>query len=310
MNTSQFADAVGGRKLATLGALVVLSAVLVNPLLQQLILIDTQSVSSKSSIAVVPILSQWSDPALATASGIVVEDLTSDSSAAISAGLGTGTKAAIINGLFAENTTIQPLAPICPTGNCTFPTYRSLAICYSISNVTDRLKIRNTGVFGLSADNYIVTETVDGVSGFMNVSLATTPQYNHSINYKNVTAAVADVFVILALDTQTTNVSVSAYEFILEWCFNEYNTSVSGGISSTKIIHSDRNLRWSSESSYVSSDYSAVDPQTHAGLVDYFSHLFTGTIRTLGSGSKVATSDAIQAVAVVHLSYDYMLTCA
>lgn len=58
-----------------------------------------------------------------------------------------GTKAAVYQGIFTSD--VQPLIPDCPTGNCTFPAFDSLALCSKCVNVTD--DVRNSQTQGRGA---------------------------------------------------------------------------------------------------------------------------------------------------------------
>jgi len=51
-----------------------------------------------------------------------------------------GMKAAIYDGLFKPKS-VTDLQPVCPTGNCTFPLFDSLAVCSKCLNVTDSVII-------------------------------------------------------------------------------------------------------------------------------------------------------------------------
>jgi hypothetical protein len=56
-------------------------------------------------------------------------------------------KQAVNNALYTPaSETIPPIAPTCPSGNCSWPLFDSLAICSQVNNVTDLLIIETNEI--------------------------------------------------------------------------------------------------------------------------------------------------------------------
>lgn len=167
-------------------------------------------------------------------------------------------KAAILRGLYAGTTTIDHIRPTCPGGNCTYPHYRSLAICARSEDVSSQLNHKkayaddspeitpenfNVLQWSLTDSNYLID---DGMNRFNLSSAAkknptkyyeygtpTPMDFSQSIAFKDSSAPVADVFMIY-LASKDKNNEIRALEFLLEWCVQNYSTTVTNGTATTE----------------------------------------------------------------------------
>lgn len=256
-------------------------------------------------------------------------------------------KGAIQSSLFTQNSVVLDVQPTCSSGNCTWPSYRSLAICARSAEVTSSLKMRNVAVNGdvpgegkyneqkwyLSKQNYILSSgerlcnlssvakrdpimstagTVDPVLGGSQfaghpISL----DFTDSIAFKDSTRPVADVFMIYANKRQSTGDDLgtfSATEFVLEWCVQNFTTTVANGVSSTQRHESFQDFSKPDPNNPYTfltakpddgdNRVYTINHETHYVLQNYFRGLFQGTVNLTISGDahQSATNDATQAL--------------
>ena len=237
-------------------------------------------------------------------------------------------KAAIQSGLYTDNSAILDLQPACSSGNCTWPSYRSLAICARSADVTSHLKQKtvlynettSAGVkdvitqWYLSELNYIIDD------GLMLLSLKSSSarlkpifgeiqspsllNISNSIAFQNSFTPVADIFVIYS-NASYSSPTFQAVEFVLEWCVQNFTTSVTNGISSTERYASFRDFGKPSPDDVIlfaapndgDNRYYSVDSGSHYSLQGYFQVLFQGTANwTSTKEPPVASNDATQAI--------------
>ena len=237
-------------------------------------------------------------------------------------------KAAIQSGLYTDNSTILDIQPTCSSGNCTWPSYRSLAICARFADVTSHLKSKKISIqdsltgdrqtetqWYLSKLNYIID---DGVS-LLNLSSAAGLQpifdeyqspillnFSNSIAFQNSSSPVADIFAIYSNSTKSTSdhtATFLAIEFVLEWCVQNFTTSVSNGQSSTERYDSfndfgkpnhDDTVLFAKPDDGDNRNYS-VDFAFHYPLQNYFRGLLQGTANLTSDTTPIVTNDATQA---------------
>jgi len=256
-------------------------------------------------------------------------------------------KGAIQSGLFTQNAVVLDVQPTCSSGNCTWPSYRSLAICARSADVTSSLKTRNVTVPGtmpgegkhqqqewyLSQQNYVLSngDTLCNLSSVAKrhpiVSTAgnqdspfndnQTPgipislNFTDSIAFKDSTRPVADVFMIYTNTSESNGNHPSTYsatEFVLEWCVQNFTTTVANGVSSTQRHDLSQNFSApdpNEASAFLTASpddgdnrtYS-IDSNTHYILQNYFRGLFQGTVNLSSSADALrsATNDASQAL--------------
>jgi hypothetical protein len=182
----------------------------------------------------------------------------------------TDLKGFIQRGLYSDITTLPDLEPSCASGNCSFPSYSSVAVCTTFANVSSHLKFskfyhpevdpdRFTARYNLTDNSYL--EEDNDAQAYFNISSAvsTNPKYDsqnqrlyftESIAFRNVTAPIADLFVIykggheddinFAVPSTTSKTGrpvhggIGAVEVLLEWCLQEFSTDVVNGSVNTK----------------------------------------------------------------------------
>lgn len=254
-------------------------------------------------------------------------------------------RGAIQSGLFSQNSVVLDVQPICSSGNCTWPSYRSLAICARSADVTSSLKIKNVTVTSdvpgegkyteqkwyLSKQNYILSNgvtvcnlssvarkdpitstagTVDPVlRGSQNAGDPISLDFTDSIAFKDSTRPVADVFMIYSNTSESSGDkpgTFSATEFVLEWCVQNFTTTVANGVSSTKRHDSSQDFsKPDPKNAYAfitakpddgdNREYT-INHRTHYVLQNYFRGLFQGTVILATSmyADKAATNDGTQ----------------
>lgn len=141
---------------------------------------------------------------------------------------------------------ILPISPTCPTGNCTWPEYDSLAICSSVTNVTHLLNITtpkdlpkdlpNSRIVSLSKEA-VLDYGVD-VSSIVSDSTVWTDYQDKSRDY----LAAHEYNIIYEISAGVMGRTgpahgpqFNALKIVSCWCVNTYNTSTINGIASTNI---------------------------------------------------------------------------
>jgi hypothetical protein len=225
------------------------------------------------------------------------------------------------------------ISAVSPPGNCTINEYPSLAVCASVVDVSSHLtNDSSSGVMRTFVSNHQFINTSAGIMNVTSASTGSPPsvdgfeprlgyqlQFNDSLSYTNTSTPLADAFIIIADSTHTiypnsttTNESVTylqhykAYEFMLEWCAQNYTNTVLNGISSTQKLGAIRNFTApdSLDSSVTLSSASldptfltdvtfTVDQMTHYSLQKYLEGLLSGWISGGDDQCWTATSDAI-----------------
>lgn len=157
-------------------------------------------------------------------------------------------KAAIMSGMLTTNdSSRQYVIPSqCPTGNCTWQSYQSLAVCSSCADLTKSLtstrQKNDTGVLIWQLPNGLSLETPDwelGVTMTVNNTQQTNPINDSSyasLAFTNFSFPPLDVFVILgnytgevAAGNDNTKGGPYASECILDFCVQNYTASSSNG---------------------------------------------------------------------------------
>ena len=236
-------------------------------------------------------------------------------------------KAAIQTGLYADNFDVLDIQPTCSSGNCTWPSYRSLAICAQSANVTSHLTTKRVAIHGglpgetgtqwsISKQNYVI----DNGQSLLNLSSAASVHpildgqqepillnFSNSIAFQNISPPVADVFIIYTKSTTSNADSPATFfatEFVLQWCVQNFTTSVTNGQSSTERHNSfDDFGKPNPNDAFLTAtpqdgdnrEYS-IDPSTHYYLQNYFRVLLQGTANITSDGTPSVTNDATQAL--------------
>jgi hypothetical protein len=326
------------RSLASMGAVITLFAVAIDPLSQQLIAYRDSSVEAAGASATILIASEFLELATDVEGAITsTEDymdfLQLAQSPSEYAYISVGMKRAIRAGLDNGKNRILDLPAACPSGNCTFETYSSLAVCMSFADITEHLYEKDAngqGGYGtqihLTDDHYLtknalflqeildvgsvapaseVTETDGRPAVFLN--------FSQSIAFKDIESPLADIFILtrngstsLPPEEGLGNVAYTyaAFEVALSWCVAAYSTTVANGTSSTTMISNDKHFTYRNESSALVNEApkgqylqdSSVDGKHHAGLQWFFKRLLAGRISQDGTDQTTTTSDVAQTI--------------
>jgi hypothetical protein len=194
----------------------------------------------------------------------------------------TSMKAAMIAGLANPNISLSDIGAICPTGNCTFPTYTSLSICAVPADIT--LQLSTSGNLTLPNSVYL-KQTSDF---YLNITTLT----NSTLVFENATNTLASVYVVRSGPT------IQAMEIMLQFCVQEYRTKVVLGSTTTELLSSHNDsayagplltLRGPGDDQRFTVPDSARMPLARA-LAD----LFSGAAASGGSHSR--SSDAAEAM--------------
>ncbi|KAM3420598.1 hypothetical protein BST61_g3860 [Cercospora zeina] len=239
--------------LSSLGALLTVVALAIEPFFQLVPSFPVKMVPTTSTLATIPVASSVNQ--------VERDPINYDYFTA-----GQGLKGAIYDGLFGSSTNKQ-VDPSCPTGNCTWAPYTSLAVCSACTNLTSMLReippdpktINRTGwelpngVRVYSASGSYMTQSTRDLSTYSddtgqdwgNWSIV----YRNMQNFTLVTAQsfywapqTADGFTPPAFPTrpQTAGLENSfpphAAECMLHFCLKTYSASVDKGVFNETLI--------------------------------------------------------------------------
>jgi hypothetical protein len=323
---------------ASVGAVITLFAVAIDPLSQQLIAYRDSSVQSAGLKATIPTTKEFLELTTSVEGVITSTEDYSDllqlaQSPSEYAYISVGMKRAIRAGLDNGKNKVLDLPAACPSGNCTFEAYSSLAVCMSFADVTGNLYSEDAngqGGYGtqlhLTDDHYLtknalflqeildvgsvapaseIVETEGRPAVFLN--------FSQSIAFKDIESPLADIFIItrngstsLAPEEGLGDVAFTyaAFEVALSWCVATYNTAVTNGTSNTNMVSNDKNFTYLSGPNALVNEAaqdqylqdSSVDGKHHAGLQWFFKRLFAGRISQDGTDQTTTTSDVAQTI--------------
>lgn len=129
MGAAQLIIRTSAFHLATLGSLITILSLVMDPFAQQILSYPQRTIHvGHASVKRAQVYDE----------GVDLSTLDSG----LLAGPDWGMKAAVFNGIFSPQT-VQDLRPACDTGNCTFPLFDSLAMCSKCLNVTNNV-VNNT----------------------------------------------------------------------------------------------------------------------------------------------------------------------
>ena len=226
-------------------------------------------------------------------------------------------KAAILNGLYAGNTTIDHIQPTCTGGNCNYPSYRSLGICARSADVSSHLQKSRYGQgelkWSLTDSNYFID---NGTNLFALASASKNNpskdysgnlvvlDFSESIAYKNSSAPIADVFMIYTTSRDSGDNDVAASEFLLEWCVQNYTTTVINGTATTERHDAVSNfsvpdpgeLRFTPQMNDGDGQLYELAPETLPLLQSYLWYLFQGTASRSYNSELFVSNDATHAL--------------
>ena len=326
------------RSFASMGAVITIFAVAIDPLSQQLIAYRDSSVEVPGITATVPTKNDFLE-LTTNGEGIVTstEDyqdlLQLSQSPSDYAYISVGMKRAIRAGLDNGKNRVLDLPAACPSGNCTFEPYSSLAVCTSFADVTEHLYSKDAngqGGYGTQlhlTDDHYLTKNALFLQEFLDVSSvapvseitetegrrAIFLNFSQSITFKDIESPLADIFIITRNGSNPLppeegsgdfEYTYAAFEVALSWCVATYNTEVANGTSQTSMISDDKKFTYLNESNTLVNKApksqhlqdSSIDGKHHAGLQWFFKRLFAGRISQDGSDQTTTTSDVAQTI--------------
>lgn len=212
-------------------------------------------------------------------------------------------KAAIYNGLFdIQDKAELGITHTCPSGNCTWPTFSTLAVCSRCVDITSYVEktCNQTGCYKLSLPN---GPTLSGLGGQINSSLTSI-----SPNLKETYASIVQ-FTSLIYKKANMSGDTLATECSIWYCVQNYTASVDGGTPSQQVLSSWRNdsarLSGSSDLYYDPPRSIINDPEMSGtfkvallvarAMNSFMSEIFTGDGGINNSGSGFS-SDVMQAL--------------
>ena len=290
---------------ASFGALLMITQLSIAPLTQQALVYELKSVPFEAGIATVVTINSWTEddqqPVTGNTFGFGFD--------AISLGM----KGAVVAGLFAgTNTTVNNVDPVCSSGNCTFPDYESLALCYSSADVTSHIQnltLNATSRFCLFDSHCleIKVNISDAVANMTSASNAVESQDGglnfSSIAFSDHQSPLADIYLIYR-NTSALTVTFGAVEFVLDWCVPTFSTNVISGIATTTrhpdpIMPSKGPTANSSLGVNVKDTEYTIAPDTHYSLQAYLDRIFSGALYYRGNDRWQADSDEIEEFAAI-----------
>lgn len=147
--------------------------------------------------------------------------------------------ASIYQGIYSSNNMSSPqiksilqLRPDCPTGNCTFDDYDSLAVCSACADITGYLRKSNTSQ-GLESwslpDNFNATSDVYG-------PIVTTTTGSSDPLVLHAGLPIVNITAIQPCFGEDSLCTVKAQECMLHWCVNKYRSWVSQGVYYDEVL--------------------------------------------------------------------------
>ncbi|KAF2010318.1 hypothetical protein BU24DRAFT_427444 [Aaosphaeria arxii CBS 175.79] len=323
------------RNFVSIGAVLVILGLAIDPLSQQLLRYDLQPVAQLSSPAYVSTALQW---ATDRQQGQMLhwEKPTTDVLSLV-ADPPLYTKAAVQAGLLSAFSIINDTEPFCSTGNCTWPTYLSLAVCMRSQDVSEHVqkiqlesKLKQKYFRYFLNEDFYIDENMNGVRLNVSSVATNTPiiddntypdnalNFSQTIAFSDNLYPIADIFVMYNNGSAPEDTRFSAFEILLEWCVQEFSTTVINGIATTTrgkstnkftgdrgsfIIGPRFNTTDDFASQSVMSDALAdaeymIANVTHFRLSNYIRKTIKGSVSNVANSnpSWLTTSDAAEAI--------------
>ena len=281
-------DLMHPRSIVAIGCLLVISNLLFDPFLQQVVVYPDRAVPA-------------SQPASVSRSQRYVAH--EDEGLPLPSVVDLSMKGAIYNGVFAiKDKPAMSVDHDCSTGNCSYPTFSSLAICNTCVNITEYVKksCDQTGCYELRLPGGI---SLSGLGGQINASMS-----KISPDLRSIEASIVQIGILTSKSVAEPD-DARAFECAFYYCINQYRTFVSGSVFKQSVqrswrndsarLNSSQDLLYRPPSSFLSHD---DDPKEYrvsalaAGSLGVFMrHTFTGSGGLNKSGSAFS-SDMMQAL--------------
>ena len=207
------------RHLAFLGATVTILSLLFDPFLQQVVVYQIRQVPAEAKSAIVR---------------AEAYQARSENGPNLPAVVELSMKSAIYRGIFDIEDPQTEISHTCSTGNCTWPTFASLAICSKCVDLSPLIK-KECNETGCYKPFLPAGPALSGSGGQLNCSMT-----NISTSLHEITASVVRFSCLVDRDTNHPD-TISAAECSMWYCVRSYDFSVIDGKPSQKIISSWRN---------------------------------------------------------------------
>ena len=208
------------RHLALLGSIIIILTQFFDPFLQQVVVYPNRLVPSDDS----PIIVRTDRYQARSLGGLALPSV-----------VDLSMKAAIYKGIFnVRDSAEQDLGHTCPTGNCTWPAFTSLAVCNKCLDITDKIekKCDETGNCVVSLPNGPV---LSGYGGQINSSVT-----NISLSLMEIQPSVLKFSSLRSKKVDKSGYA-TAIECALWYCVNTYTATVVDGRLKQEIRSSWRN---------------------------------------------------------------------
>lgn len=275
------------RRLALLGAVITILTFLFDPFIQQVVVYPDRLVPAEVNATIARAQNYEARNEGVTLPSVV--DLSM--------------KAAIYNGLFdIQDKAELGITHTCSSGNCTWSTFSSLAVCTRCVNITSYVEksCNQTGCYKLSLSN---GPTLSGPGGQINSSLT-----NISPSLRDIYASVVQFTSLISKRVDNSDENL-ATECAIWYCVQNYTASVEGGKPSQRVLSSWRNdsaqlsdlsdLHYDPPSSIINdpeiSGIFKVELLAARAMNSFMSEIFTGSGGSNTSGPAFS-SDVIQAL--------------
>jgi len=207
-------------------------------------------------------------------------------------------KSAIYSGLFNPYTSLSDYAPLCSSGNCTWPSYTSLAICAYVADVSQYIQ-KHT--YSLSGFNETTFYTIPNggllATGYQNLTLHPTDNAAYStLAFQNSQFLFNFYTFLYSNQTGTPLLLESSFQL----CAHTLNTTVTNGQTSTVEISRFTEVNRTGDpyysifvpgdnTSYIMGDYS------HSTLATFLATMFNGNYTVTPPNPTIKyDTDAVQ----------------
>lgn len=199
------------------------------------------------------------------------------------------------------------IIPTCTTGNCTWPTYRTLAVCRTCEDLSDKVTQTvdtslGTVKFGLPNGQTLLTQLDETYDGMASISIVGLDTVSVVFSKTRASAALLDLVVIIGASDYGSGVTTPpmASECLLEVCVQTLssnttnNTLLEAQVSSPEILVQDQDT-----AAFTSTSGNLSMPWLQAWLPlnDYLASTFNATtVANLSSTQDKWPSEVAQSV--------------
>ena len=276
------------RHLVFVGCILVISTLLFDPFIQQIVVYPDHAVATAKAATV-----SRSERYIAF----------EDEGLPLPSVVDLSMKGAIYNGIFAiKDEAAMGVSHSCPTGNCSYPQFSSLAVCNTCVNITGYVQksCNDTGCYRIELPN---GPSLSGLGGQINASLTEVSPELGSIE-----ASLMRLGVLVSKSVRQPD-AARALECAFFFCVNRYNATVSDSVIAQRVVDSWRNdsartddshdLIYRPPASFLNPDEDPEEFNVSAlaakALRTFMLQAFTGSGGLNESGSAFS-SDIIQAL--------------